>query len=96
MTTIEFLEAGQRVSLVLTSGDTFDVDIARATHSGSVSIVDVVFEDGAEGLLWYVLGRPRVTRHGWRRPHDVADVVVVVPATDLEDEDEHTSFGEVA
>jgi len=91
MSALTGIEAGQRVRFALGAfGDQVEATVERATHAGTTSLIDVRFDDGVEGLAWTTpgLGGPRFVRMGWVRPSDIASVVVLADATDLDDEDE--------
>lgn len=70
-------------------GDRFEVT-AQRVFVRTIVLIDVRFDDGVEGLLWRSsgMGPLRFVRMGWVRSVDVAGLVIVPRATDLEDEDE--------
>lgn len=68
--------AGQTLAVTLATGDTFGVTVVRAFHGPKISIVDVQFADGSEGLLYLTIG-VRLARMGWVRSFDVSTIVCV-------------------
>lgn len=76
-TGITTVAKGQRVRIALENGDAFDVNVTRASHAPKFSYVDVLFDDGVEGLMWTKLEGPHLVRWGWTRSHAVASITVV-------------------
>jgi hypothetical protein len=71
---LDEVRQGQRIRVVLDTGDAFDVAVTRATHTAAFSLLDVKFADGVEGLPWTKQEGESLVRMGWTRSHLVTSL----------------------